>query len=61
VCHGWLPMLNCPDGALLLAHLSRRHPVELKPLLQRMETECIDTVVMEAFEQVRSDDREVQM
>jgi hypothetical protein len=43
---------NEPDGAMLLNHLVARHPVEAKPLLHRMETECINTVAMEMFERV---------
>jgi hypothetical protein len=43
---GWLPMFNRPDGALLLSHLSRAHPVELTPLRERMATEDIGPVAM---------------
>jgi hypothetical protein len=49
---GWLRVPNQPDGAMLLNHLSMRHPDEVGPYLRRVETEEIDTVVMEAFERV---------
>jgi hypothetical protein len=39
-----------PDGAMLLYHLSQRHPAQVGPYLQRMETKYIDTVVVEAYE-----------
>jgi hypothetical protein len=49
---GWLPIPNRPEAAMLLHHLAADHLVEAKPYLKRMERECIDTVVMELFEQV---------
>ena len=49
---GWPPVQNRPDGAILLHHLSTHHPQEVKPSLQRMETEDIGPVAMEVFEQV---------
>jgi hypothetical protein len=49
----WLPVAKRPDGALLLHHLSQHHPQEVGPYLQRMETECINTVVVEAYEEVQ--------
>jgi len=52
VLRGWLRLPNVPNSAMLLYHLGTMHPVELKPYLARMETECIDTVVMELFERV---------
>lgn len=51
---GWFPILDCPDGALLLHHLSQLHRDELRPLLRRMATEDIGTVAMEAFERVEA-------
>jgi len=48
----WLPVAKRPDGAMLLYHLGQHHPDQVGPYLQRMETECIDTVVVEAFEVV---------
>ena len=49
---GWLRVFNQPNGALLLNHLSMMHPAEVKPYLERMRTEDIGTVAMEAFERV---------
>jgi hypothetical protein len=43
---------NVPDAALLMDHLGTRHPVEFAPLLQRMATGDLGTVVMELFERV---------
>jgi len=37
---------------MLLHHLGADHLVEAKPYLTRMETECIDTVVMDLFERI---------
>ncbi len=37
---------------MLLSHLGADHLVAAKPYLTRMETECIDTVVMQLFERV---------
>jgi hypothetical protein len=37
---------------MLLHHLGDRHPTEVKPYLKRMETEEIDTVLMDAYELV---------
>ena len=51
---GWLPIPNRPESAMLLHHLGADHLAEAKPYLARMETECIDTVVMELFERVRT-------
>jgi hypothetical protein len=41
----------------LLHHLSALHPVDIKPYLVRMETQCIDAVVMELFERVQASDQ----
>jgi hypothetical protein len=43
--------------AMLLHHLSAMHPTEVWPYLTRMETECITTVALEAFEAVAEDER----
>jgi hypothetical protein len=51
---GWLPIPNRPEASMLLYHLGAWHLAEAKPYLARMETECIDTVVMELFERVRT-------
>jgi len=52
VLPGWLPIPNVPNSAMLLYHLGTHHLAEAKPYLARMETECIDTVLMELFERV---------
>jgi hypothetical protein len=49
---GWLRVFNEPNGALLLHHLSWDHPDQVGPYLERMRTEDIGTVAMEAFERV---------
>jgi len=51
----WLPWAKAPNGALLLGHLSQQHMDQLRPYLRRMESECIDTVVVEAYEVVEED------
>jgi hypothetical protein len=51
---GWLPIPNRPEASMLLYHLGANHLAEAKPYLARMETECIDTVVMELFERVKA-------
>jgi hypothetical protein len=43
---------NKPNGTMLLHHLSMMHPAAVKPYLDRMRTEDIGTVAMEAFERV---------
>lgn len=49
---GWLRIPNVPNSTMLLHHLSQQHPKEVGPYLRRMATECIDTVVMEAFKRI---------
>jgi hypothetical protein len=49
---GWLRVFNRPFGALLLHHLSWDHPTQVGAYLERMRTEDIDTVAMEAFERI---------
>ena len=49
---GWMPLPNVPNSAMLLYHLGARHLPAAKPYLQRMETECIDTVIMALFERI---------
>jgi hypothetical protein len=49
---GWLPWAKAPHATLLMGHLDRRHHEQFVPLLMRMATEDIGTVVMEAFERV---------
>jgi hypothetical protein len=48
----WLPVANVPHATLLMEHLDRRHPAEFAPLLQRMATEDLEMVAMDAFERV---------
>jgi hypothetical protein len=45
----WLPVAKRPEGAMLLYHLGQHHLAEAAPYLTRMETECIDTVLLELF------------
>jgi hypothetical protein len=45
VFRGLLPIDYKPDGAMLLHHLSAMHRDDVKPLLERMRTEDIGTVV----------------
>ena len=52
VLPGWLRIPNCLNSRILLHHVGAHHLAESKPFLTRMETECIDTVVMELFERV---------
>jgi hypothetical protein len=39
---------------MLLNHLSMMHPPEVTPYLERMRTEDIGTVAMEAYERVEA-------
>ena len=48
----WLPAAQRPEGSMLLYHLSQHHPDQVAPYLERMRTECITTVVVEAYEVV---------
>jgi hypothetical protein len=57
VLSGWLPIPNVPNSAMLLHHLGADHLAEVKPYLTRMETECIDTVVMERFDRLEASDQ----
>jgi hypothetical protein len=41
---------------MLLYHLIQQHPEHVRPYLERMRTECIGTVVAEAFEVVEQDE-----
>jgi len=45
-----------PNGAMLLNHLSVMHPTEVRPYLDRLRTEDIGTVAMEAFERIEGDE-----
>ena len=48
VLPAWLPAVQRPNGALLIGHVSQRHPDQIGPYLARMRTACITTVVLEA-------------
>jgi hypothetical protein len=48
----WLPVMQQPDGPILLHHLSTMHPTEAGPYLARLRTEDIATVAAEASEVV---------
>jgi hypothetical protein len=52
----WLPVAKRPEGAMLLYHLSQRHPDQMAPYLGWMRTECIATVAAEAYEVVEEDE-----
>jgi hypothetical protein len=40
---------------MLLYHLGQHHPEEVGPYLERMRTECISMVVVEAYEVVEGE------
>jgi hypothetical protein len=50
VFNAWLPAAQRPNGALLLNHLGTMYRAEARPYLQRMATEDIAAVVVEAYE-----------
>jgi hypothetical protein len=50
----WLPVAKRPEGSMLLYHL-QRHLDQVGPYLRRMETECLDRVVVELFELVEDE------
>ena len=50
--HWWLVILDTPDVAMLLHHLSARHRGGFRSHLERMRTACLATVVMEWFERL---------
>jgi hypothetical protein len=56
VLPAWRPVAQPPDSAVRLHHLSQHHPDQAGPYLRRMETACIATVVVEAYEVVEGDD-----
>jgi hypothetical protein len=49
---GWLPVAKAPHATLLMDRLQWCYPAEFRPMLQRMATEDIGPVVMEAFVRV---------
>jgi hypothetical protein len=53
--NAYLPWAKAPNSALLLGHLSQQYLDQLGLYLTRMETECIDRVVLELFEVVEGD------
>ena len=57
VLPAWLPVAQCPNGAMLLNHLSAMHPDRVGPYLRRMAAgEDMDTVAAEAYEVVEGDE-----
>jgi hypothetical protein len=53
----WLPVAKRPDGAMLLHHLAAIHRGRVGSYLRRMEAgECIDWVVVEAYEIIEGED-----
>jgi hypothetical protein len=54
--NAWLPWAKAPNSALLLGHLRQQHIDQIGPYLQRMETECIDRVLLDLFEVVEEDE-----
>jgi hypothetical protein len=56
----WLPAAKRPNGAMLLHHLSDRHPDQVSPYLKRMETEDIGTVAAEGFEGIEGEQGKVR-
>jgi hypothetical protein len=56
VFSAWLSAPGEPDGAMLLGHLDQRHPDRVGACLDRMRTEDITTVVVEAFEVIEEDE-----
>jgi hypothetical protein len=47
--NAYLPWAQAPNSALLLGHLGQQHMDQFRPYLTRMETECIDRVLLECF------------
>jgi hypothetical protein len=41
VLPAWLPVMQEPDGLMLLHHLSLIHPAEVGPYLERMRTDVV--------------------
>ena len=48
----WLRIPKAPHSVLLLHHWGTMHGDAFRPYSKRMETECIEKVVMELFERV---------
>jgi hypothetical protein len=49
---GWMRVLDSPHSSMLLHHLGAMHRDAFRSYSKRMETECIETVVIELFERV---------
>jgi hypothetical protein len=54
--NAWLTVVKRPEASMLLDHLGQDHLTEAGPYLQRMETECIDRVLLELFEVVEGEE-----
>jgi hypothetical protein len=52
----WLPVPQVPDGAMLLGHLSQRHPTEVWTFLEKMRTQDIAQVAAQAFDLIEADE-----
>jgi hypothetical protein len=53
VLPAWFPVLQAPDGAMRLHHLSQQHPDRVGQYLARMRTDDDhDRVVLQAYEAV---------
>jgi hypothetical protein len=55
VLPAWLPVMQEPDGPMLVHHLFLMYPAEVGPYLERMRTEAIATVAAEAYEVVEDE------
>lgn len=53
--NAYLPWAKAPNSAFLLGHVSQQHMDQCRPYLKRMETECIDRVLVELFEVVEEE------
>jgi hypothetical protein len=59
VFNAWLPAAKRPDGALMLGHLSQRHPDEVGQYLDQMRgCEDIGMVAAQAFKLVEAGEAE---
>jgi hypothetical protein len=54
----WLPVMQEPDGPMLVHHLFLIHPAEVGPYLDRMATEDSATVVADAYDVVEGREAE---
>lgn len=51
----WRLVPKRPEAPMLLYHLGQHHPDHVEPYLERMRTECIATVVAEAYEVIKEE------